>query len=83
MQSATKRSNTEVTKLLDAAKNNNLRDAVDLIKNQGVNVDSQSRVRKISLVHFTMGKSSTYFPYILAIGNSSYTGIATWPPGHD
>lgn len=53
MQSATKRSNTEVTKLLDAAKNNNLRDAVDLIKNQGVNVDSQSRVRKISLVDFS------------------------------
>lgn len=47
MQSATKRTNVDVTKLLDAARDNNLRDAVDLIKNKGVGVDSVSRVRKI------------------------------------
>jgi len=40
--------------LLDAAKSDNLRVAVDLIKNQGVSVNSLSRVRKILLVNFTV-----------------------------
>lgn len=48
MQSAAKRSNVEVAKLLDAARSNNLRDAVDLIKNKGLSVDSVSRVSRIS-----------------------------------
>ncbi len=40
--------------MLDAAKSDNLRVAVDLIKNQGVSVNSLSRVSKILLANFTV-----------------------------
>lgn len=43
IQSATKK-NVDVSKLLDAARGGNIRDAVDLIKNKGLDVDTNSRV---------------------------------------